>query len=84
MNEKEFLIDILETEKCMSVNMIYALNEASCKYLYDRYFKMFKEISKSTKEVFNLLYDKGYYKLEKEDQKKLKDAYDTLSKEINQ
>ncbi len=82
MNDKDFLMDILETEKCMSVNMTYALNEASCKYLYDKYFKMFKELNKLVKDIFGLAYNKGYYKLEQEEQKKITDTYTMLSKEI--
>ena len=83
MNNKEFMMDILETEKSMSVNMTYALNEASSKHLYDKYFKMFKEINKATKDVFSLAYSKGFYKLEKETPKKINDAYKTLSQELN-
>ena len=82
MSEKEFLMDILETEKCMSVNMTYALNEASSKYLYDIYFGMFKDINKSAKDIFTALYDKGCYKLEEETIEKIKQTYNTLLKEI--
>lgn len=82
MNEKEFLMDILETEKNMSVNMVYALNEASSKYLYDKYFKMFKNINKATKDIFSILYDKGYYQIDMESNTKLKDAYNMLKNEL--
>lgn len=83
MNNKEFMMDILETEKSMSVNMTYALNEASSKYLYDKYFKMFKEINKVTKDIFSLAYSKGFYKLEQETPKKINNAYKTLSQELD-
>lgn len=83
MNNKEFMMDILETEKSMSVNMTYALNEASSKHLYDKYFKMFKEINKATKDIFYLAYSKGFYKLEQETSKKINGAYKTLSQELN-
>lgn len=83
MNNKEFMMDILETEKSMSVNMTYALNETSSKHLYDKYFKMFKEINKATKDIFYLAYSKGFYKLEQETPKKINDAYKKLSQELN-
>ena len=34
------------SEKNISVNLVYALNEASNKNIYDLYFKMFKSINK--------------------------------------
>lgn len=83
MNNKEFMMDILETEKSLSVNMTYALNEASSKHLYDKYFKMFKEINKVTKDIFSLAYSKGFYKLEQETPKKINNAYKTLSQELD-
>lgn len=82
MNEKDILMDILENLKFISVNMTYALNEASSEYLYDKYFKMFKDVNKSSKEVFNLINSKGFYPLEEEDNSKIKDAYDMLSQEL--
>lgn len=82
MNEKDILMDILENLKFISVNMTYALNEASNEYLYDKYFKMFKDVNRSTKEVFNLINSKGFYPLEKEENSKIKDAYDMLWQEL--
>ena len=46
MNDKEYIMDILESEKNLSVNMTYALNEASCDKLYKSYLKMFENINK--------------------------------------
>lgn len=83
MSDKEYMMDILDTEKYISVNMTYALNEASCEYLYKKYFDMFKEINKSAKEVFDIAYEKGFYKLEKEEQKKIDSAIKTLSQDLD-
>ena len=70
MNDKEYIMDILESEKNLSVNMTYALNEASCDKLYKSYLKMFENINKKVKEIFDLSYKLGFYKLEKEEGKK--------------
>ncbi len=83
MSDKEYMMDILDTEKHMSVNMTYAMNEASCEYLYKKYFDMFKNINKATKEVFDLAYQKGFYTLEEEEKKKIKSAVKTLSQELD-
>lgn len=82
MNDKEIVMDILDNLKCLSVNMTYALNEASCAKLYKEYFHMFEIINKYTKEFFDLAYKKGYYQLEKEDSKKIKSSLKTLSQEL--
>ncbi len=82
MNDKEYIMDILDTEKSMSVNMTYALNEASCDKLYKEYFKMFENINKSAKEVFNIAYKKGYYELEEDTNTKINKAIKTLTEEL--
>lgn len=82
MTDKEYIMDTLDTLKSLSVNMTYAMNEASCDKIYKEYFNMFKEINKETKEVFDLAYKFEYYTLEEEDEKKIKSAIKTLSQEI--
>lgn len=82
MTDKDYLMDILDTEKWLTTNMAYALNEASCKSLYKEYFQMFENISKSAKEVFNLAYNLGYYKLEQEKPQKIESKLQTLSQEL--
>ena len=71
MSDKEYIMDTLDTLKSLSVNMTYAMNEASCEKLYKEYYNMFKEINKETKEVFDLAYKLGYYTLESEEEKKI-------------
>lgn len=83
MTDKEYMMDILDTEKYMSVNMTYAMNEASCEYLYDSYLDMFKKINKYTKDIFDIAYSKNYYKLEQEDSKKINTSIKTLSQDLD-
>lgn len=82
MTDKEYLMDTLDTLKHLSVDMTYAMNEASCDKIYKEYLKMFEVINKETKEVFDLAYKLGYYTLEKEEEKKIKSALQTLSQEL--
>ena len=82
MTDKEYLMDTLDTLKCLSVNMTYAMNEASCDKIYKEYLSMFKTLNKETKEVFDLAYKLGYYTLESEEEKKIKSAIKTLSQEL--
>ncbi len=83
MNDKKFLMDILEMEKNMAVNMTYALNEASNDCLYQKLYQMFASISKQAKDIFTLAYDLGYYQLESETKKKINEALNTLNQELN-
>ena len=83
MNDKEYIMDILESEKNLSVNMTFALNEASCDRLYKSYLKMFENINKKVKEIFDLSYKLGFYKLEKEEGKKIKSTIKTLTQELS-
>ena len=82
MSDKEYMMDTLDTLKSLSVNMTYALNEASCDKLYKEYLKMFENINKETKEVFDLAYKLGYYTLEKEANTKIKASIKTLNQEL--
>ncbi len=83
MNDKEYIMDILVSEKNLSVNMTYALNEASCDKLYKSYLKMFENINKKVKEIFDLSYKLDFYKLEKEEGKKIKSTIKTLTQDLN-
>jgi len=82
MTDKEYMMDMLDTEKFISVNMTYALNEASCDKLYKKYFDMFKNINESAKKIFDLAYVKNFYTLEEEESKKIKSALKTLSQDL--
>lgn len=82
MTDKEILMDVLETEKNMSVNMTFALNEASHEKLYDELFNMFEEINESAKEIYALAYELGYYQLEEEKSSKLDKTIKKLAQEL--
>lgn len=82
MTDKEYMMDILDTEKYLSVNMTYAMNEASCDVIYKKYESMFKKINGAAKEVFDLAYQKNFYKLEQAEAKKINTALDTLSQDL--
>lgn len=82
MNDKYMLYDVLETEKNIVVNTAIALNEASCATIYDTYYEIFDAISKASKTLFNLAYNKNWYTLEQATKTKIQQEYDKLSKEL--
>ena len=81
MNDENYLNDILETEKNMSVNFTYALNEASNETLFNEIFKQIKEAQRN---LFELSFRKGFYTLEKAETNKINEEYNTLLNKFNE
>ncbi len=82
MDEKAILNDTLSTLKAMSVNMTFALNEASCDNIYNLYYEQFKDINKYTKLVYDLMYKKGYYDLSNVEKNKINKVIKTIKDEL--
>ena len=84
MNDENYLNDILETEKNMSVNFTYALNEASNETLFNEIYEMFKQIKASQRNLFEPSFRKGFYTLEKAETNKINKEYNTLLNKFNE
>ena len=84
MNDRDFLNDILESEKNMSVNYTYALNEASNEELFKRIYNMFIHIKEAQRNLFELSFKKGWYTLEKAEENKINEEINTLSNMFNE
>lgn len=82
LNDKDYINSLLGTLKEMVKNYAVALTEASNEYLYEEYKKMFDEYSSLQRRVFEIMFKKGWYVLEKSETKKINDKYQTLSKEF--
>ena len=78
MNDRDYLNDILETEKNMSTNMAIALNEASNEKLYDELFDIFKDIKNMQRSLYECMFRKGWYTLEKAEEQKITQTYNKL------
>ena len=84
MNDRDFLNDILESEKNMSVNYTYALNEANNEELFKRIYDMFIHIKETQRNLFELSFKKGWYTLEKAEENKINEEINTLSNMFNE
>lgn len=84
MNDKDFLNDMIETEKNMSVNFTYALNEASNEELFKEIYSMFQSIKQSQRDIFELAFKKGWYSLEKAETNKINEEYNMLSQTFSE
>lgn len=84
MNDRDYLNDILETEKNMSVNMTIALNETSNEKLYDELFDIFKDIKQIQRNLYECMFKNGWYSLEKEEDQKITQTYNKLEQKYQE
>ena len=81
LNDKDYMTSILTCLKELTKNYAVALTEASNEELYQKYFEIFTSISRLQREVYEVMFKKGWYTLEQAEQLKIKNAYDTLNQE---
>ena len=64
MNDRDFTNDMLSTEKYLTDSYSTALNEASNEPLYQDLLSIFTETQNMQRELYDLMFQKGWYKLE--------------------
>lgn len=79
MNDRDYLNDILATEKYLTDSFNTAVREASHDALYQDMMTILNESHQAQRQAFNLMFQKGWYKLEAEQQQKLDQAYQQFS-----
>ena len=82
INDKDYMNSLLGTLKEMVKNYAVALTEASNENLYKEFKTMFDEYSNLQREVYETMFRKGWYTLEKAEQQKLDSKYQTLNQEF--
>ena len=84
MNDRDYLASVLELEKNMSNNYSIALNEASNDYLYEDYFSMMEDAKDASRECYNLMFECGWYTLEKAEDNKLEQKSNEFMQKLNE
>ncbi|MGY4689043.1 spore coat protein [Salibacterium sp. K-3] len=84
MNDRDFLNDVLSTEKYMTSSYGYAMNEASHEDLYDDIAMIANETQNSQRTLFNLMFKKGWYSFSAADTNTLDQAYQQFNGYKNQ
>jgi spore coat protein CotF len=79
MNDKDILTDILISEKNMSNSYSIALNEISNDFLYKPLLNIFTETQRVQRDLFELMFSKGWYQLEKAEKNKIVQKYNEYS-----
>lgn len=82
LNDKDYMNSLLGTLKEMVKNYAVTLTEASNENLYNEFKTMFDEYSNLQREVYETMFRKGWYSLEKSEQQKLDNKYQTLNQEF--
>lgn len=84
MNDKDYITTMLSLEKAMVKDFAVVLTEASNNDLYNDYYEMFDEVINMQREIYDLMFKKGWYCLEKAEEMKITQKLNTLEQEFSQ
>lgn len=79
MNDRDFVNDGLTTCKYLTDSLNVAVREASHQQLYKDMVQILNETHESCRQLYNLMFQLGWYKLEGEQQQKINQAYQQFS-----
>ena len=82
MNDKDYINCLLSCLKEMSKNYVVGMTEASNETLFNEYKNMFDDYSGLQRDVYELMFRKGWYALEKAELQKIGEKYQTLNQEL--
>lgn len=84
MTDTDYLNDMLSTAKSLNSGYAIVLNEASNEYLFNEISELCKETHECSRKLFNLLFAKGWYKLEQADNNKVTTLINEYEQKINE
>jgi spore coat protein CotF len=79
LNDRDRLNDILATEKYLTDSFNVATREASHQQLHQEVLQILTDTHKAAREAYDLMFRKGWYKLEAAEQQKLSQASQQFS-----
>lgn len=71
LNDRDYLNDMLLTEKYMCVSYVHVLQEASHQALYQDIKAIFDQEADLQRDLYNVMFNKGWYKLESQEPQKI-------------
>ena len=83
MTDKDYSTMLLTILKEMVKNYSISLTEASNETLYNKYKDMYLKYISMQRNLFEEMFRNGWYQLEKVDNSKLTEKYNTLNTEFN-
>jgi len=82
MNDKDYMNSLLNILKELTKNYALVLTEASNEKLYQEYKQAFEVFSQLQREIYELMFQKGWYVIEKSDANKIRTEKQKLSAEL--
>ena len=82
INDKDYMNSLLSSLKEIVKNYATSLTEVSNETLYKEFKTMFDEYSILQREVYETMFRKGWYSIEKVEHQKLNTKYQTLNQEF--
>ncbi|KQL46215.1 hypothetical protein AN963_14685 [Brevibacillus choshinensis] len=79
MNDRDYMNDCLTTCKYLADSLNVAVWEASHQQLHQDFLQILNETHQSQREAYELMFRKGWYKLEAAEQQKLQQTYQQFS-----
>ena len=83
LNEKDYITLMLDIEKKMVKDFAVAMEEASNKELFNDYYDMFDAVINAQRDLYDVMFRKGWYTLTKEDKEKIENKFQCLTSEFN-
>ncbi|RYL93548.1 spore coat protein [Sporolactobacillus sp. Y61] len=71
MNDRDYLNDLLLSEKYMGISYVHAMQEASHQALYQDIKSVFDATCDHQRDLYNLMFNKGWYKFESQEPQKM-------------
>lgn len=82
LNDCNYLDELLTCTKNMAGNIQKFLNEASNQNLFNEIKQMFDEVQNMQRKTINLVFEKGWYSLEKAESLKVTEKISELSQKL--
>lgn len=82
LNDKDYMNCLLTTLKEMTKNYAIALTEISNEELYHEFKELFNEVSLLQRETYELMFQNGWYSVEKAEEQKITNKYKMLNQEF--
>ena len=82
LNDKDYLTNLLTLLKDIEKNMTVALTEASNEHLYKEYKYIFDKFSSLQRKCYELMFQNGWYMLEKVPQAKVNTLVKNLETQL--
>lgn len=84
LTEEDILNDVMLCEKNISNSYSVAINEMSNSKLYRKIMSIFEDTKEIARDIFNLMYQNGWYTLESENESKIENSFDKYNKKYDE